>query len=326
MDIDGIVIRSMRALRGPNLYAYMPVLLIELDVRDYEHCGSDEFPGFPERLVSWLPGLKRHECSPEHPGGFVERLYRGTYFGHIAEHVCLELQNLIGFPVHFGRTRGTGKPGIYRVVVEYKEEEPARAAFETAVRLVLAAMHGQPFALEEELEHLYRLAEEYGLGPSTGAIVEAARRRDVPVIRLRSTGGLAQLGWGIYQKRIWASETFVTSLIAVDICQDKPLTNDILSRVGVPVPEGTIASSADETWEMAQKVGLPVVVKPIDGNQGKGVSLNLDTEAEVREAYRICLAYGSQVLVERFIEGHDYRMLVIGMASCKRRLVATHLR
>ncbi|HEX2172783.1 MAG TPA: cyanophycin synthetase, partial [Dehalococcoidia bacterium] len=277
----------------------------------YEDRPSDSFPGFTERITNWLPGLHTHECGIGRPGGFVERLRTGTYLGHIIEHVTLELQNLIGFDVGYGRARGTGEPGVYNVVIAYLEEEPARAAFDVALRMTLAAMHDEPFDSAGELERLLDIADEYRLGPSTAAIVEAARARQIPVLRLTPTGGLVQLGYGVHQRRIQASETSRTSAIAVDICQDKVLTNHILRTVGVPVPEGRSAGSAGEAWEAACAIGRPVVVKPAAGNQGKGVSVNLTGEDEVRAAYAIASAYDRDVLVERQIAGDDYRLLVV---------------
>lgn len=311
MQTHGVEVRHLRVLRGPNLYAYMPVLQITLDVGPYEERPSNSFPGFVERLVAWLPGLQKHECSLKRPGGFIERLERGTYLGHIAEHVTIELQNLMGFKVGFGRVRGTGERGVYNVVIEYREEKPARAAFETALRLTLAAMHDEPFEVEKEIETLLELADEYRLGPSTAAIVKAAYRRNIPVLRVTENSSLVQLGYGVYQKRIRASETSHTSAIAADLCQDKALTNHMLRRVGVPVPDGRVIQSADAAWAAAQEIGLPVVVKPADGNQGKGVSVNLQNEIEVRGAYTIAQQFGSEALVERYIEGYDYRLLVI---------------
>jgi cyanophycin synthetase len=317
----GVAIKGRRALRGPNLYAYMRVLQLELDIGPYEEQASDVFPGFVERLTAWLPGLEKHECSVGRPGGFVERLHRGTYLGHICEHVTLELQNMMGFNVAFGRVRGSGTPGVYNVVIEYDEEEPAWAAFETGLRLSLAAMHDHPFDVAAELEKLQRMADAYRLGPSTAAIVAAARSRKIPVIRLKPMGSLVQLGYGVYQKRIFASETSLTSSIAVDICQEKPLTNQMLRTVGVPVPEGRAVSSAREAWQVAQEIGLPVVVKPDNGNQGKGVGANLNSRAEVQAAYALAQEYGAGVLVEQYIQGDDYRLLVVNgkMVAAARR-------
>ena len=311
METHSVTVRSIRVLRGPNLYAYMPVLKITLDIGPYEERPSNSFPGFVDRLISWLPGLYKHECSLKQPGGFIERLQRGTYLGHIVEHITLELQSLMGFNVAFGRARGTGERGVYTVLIEYKGEQPACAAFDTALRLTLAAMHDEPFDLPAELEQLLGLADEYRLGPSTAAIVSAAQRRNIPVLRVMPNSSLVQLGYGVHQKRIQASETSLTSAIAVDLCQEKSLTNHMLRRVGVPVPEGQIVKTAKAAWQAAQEIGLPVVVKPADGNQGKGVSINLTDKAKVGEAFTIAHQFGQEVLVERTIEGDDYRLLVI---------------
>src|SRR5262245_59270012 len=167
MEKHCVTVRSVRVLRGPNLYAYMPVMHFVMDIGPYEEQPSNEFPGFVERLVQWLPGLEKHECSLKRPGGFIERLRRGTYLGHITEHITLELQSVIGFSVSFGRARGTGERGVYNVVIAYKEEEPARAAFETGLRLTLAAMHNEPIDIGAEIEALHEIADEYRLGPST---------------------------------------------------------------------------------------------------------------------------------------------------------------
>jgi cyanophycin synthetase len=251
METHEVTVRSTRVLRGPNLYAYMPVAHAVIDIGPYEERPSNSFPDFVDRISAWLPGLHKHECGVGRPGGFVERLRRGTYLAHIAEHITLELQSLMGFDVAFGRARGAGERGVYNVVFAYKEEAPALAAFETALRLTLAAMHDEPFDMQSELDHLLTLADRYRLGPSTAAIVAAARARDIPVIRLTPTGSLVQLGYGIYQKRILASETSNTSSIAVDLCQEKSLTNQMLRAVGVPVPDGRVVAAANDAWAAA---------------------------------------------------------------------------
>jgi cyanophycin synthetase len=322
MESDNVVIRTMRALRGPNLYAYMPVLQVTLDIGPYEDRPSSSFPGLIERLTAWLPGLTEHECSLGRPCGFIERLRRGTYLAHIVEHIALELQSQMGFEVSYGRARGSGERGVYTLIVAYKEEEPARAAVETAVDLALAAMHDRAFDIEAELEYLNDVADRYRLGPSTAAIVAAARARDIPVVRLTPTSSLVQLGYGVHQKRIRASETTLTSAIAVDLCQDKSLTNRMLHTVGVPVPRGEVVRSADAAWSAAEAIGLPVVVKPEAGNQGKGVGVDLRTEADVRAAFELADEIGrGDVLVERHICGVDYRLLVVNgrMVAAARR-------
>ncbi|NMO15039.1 cyanophycin synthetase [Pyxidicoccus fallax] len=320
-SLHGVTVRRVQALRGPNLYAYKPVLKVVMDIGPLEERPSNSFPGFVERLMGWLPGLHEHECSVGRPGGFHQRLLRGTYLPHIVEHVTLALQNLVGFDVGYGRARGAGEPGVYNVVIAYEEEEPARAAFDMALRLVLAGMFDEPFDFAAEIERLHEVADDYRLGPSTRALANAARRRKIPVRRITPTGSLLQLGQGIHQKRILASQTSDTTAIAVDICQEKPLTNRMLRTVGVPVPEGETVRSADEAWRVAQDLGLPVVLKPEGGNQGKGVLVNLRSEREVRDAFEVSSQYDSRVLVERHIEGLDYRLLVVGgkMVAAARR-------
>lgn len=312
MDEAPVRIESLRFLRGPNLYAYKPVLFATVDIGPYENKPSNTLPGFPERLATWLPGLAEHGCSYGRPGGFLRRLAEGTYFAHILEHVTIELQNLMGFPVTFGRARAAGTPGVYNVIVAYEEEEPARAAFETAVELVLAAMENLPYDVASEVERLLSLADEYRLGPSTRAIVAAARARRIPVRRLISDGSLVQLGWGVHQKRIWAAETSLTSSVGAGICQDKELTKRILEPLGVPVPAGRVVSSPEEAWEAAQELGLPVVVKPGDGSKGKGVTVNLDSREAVVAAYALARDESNLVLVERQVLGCDFRLLVVG--------------
>jgi cyanophycin synthetase len=319
--MHGVAIREIRVLRGPNLYAYMPVIRVVLDIGPYEDQPSNRFSGLVERLVAWLPGLQKHECSIGRPGGFIERLQRGTYLAHVVEHITLELQARMGFDVRFGRARGTGERGVYNVVIAYKEEQPAQAAFHAALRLTLAAMHDEPFDLPVELASLIEKADEYRLGPSTAAIVAAARARRIPILRVTPKASLVQLGYGVYQKRIRAAETSNTSAIAVDVCQEKPLTNHMLRVVGVPVPDGRPVTSPSEAWQVAQQMGLPVVVKPESGNQGKGVSVNLTTEQEVHTAYAIARQFRGDVLVERHVEGQDYRLLVVNgqMVAAARR-------
>ena len=321
MESHGVTVRELRALRGPNLWSYKPALHAVIDVGPYEELPSTSFPGCTERLTAWLPGLREHECGIGKPGGFVERLETGTYLGHIVEHVTLALQEEMGFDVGYGRARMTDEPGVYNVVIAYKDEEAGRAAFETALRMVLAAMHDDPFDAPGEIERLRELADDVRLGPSTGAIVEAARARDIPVLRLTDGSSLVQLGYGVHQKRIMASETSQTSSIAVEICQEKPLTNRMLRTVGVPVPEGRTVRSADAAWEAAREIGLPVVVKPEAGNQGKGVTVNLVSQAEVRSAYALACQYDASALVERHIDGDDYRLLVVNgkMVAAARR-------
>lgn len=317
-------VRRVRVLSGPNIWAYFPVLEIWLDIGAFEERPSDEIPGFTERLAAAIPTLWSHRCSRGRPGGFFERLRHGTYMGHILEHIILELQTLAGLEVGYGRTRGSGETGVYRVVVEYKDEEAARLCLDLALRLVdaITADPPQPIDLKPELEHIRTVAADNMLGPSTQAIVRAARRRGIPVLRLAEGRSLVQLGQGKHARWIQASETSMTPNLSVDIAQDKALTKELLGRVGVPVPDGCVIANEDDAWACAQRVGLPVVVKPQDGNQGKAVSVNLETEEQVRAAARLAFAEGEEVIVERFLEGADFRLLVVDgrmVAAAQRR-------
>ncbi len=227
-----------------------------MDLQELKDSPSDQLPGFNERLMAWLPTMIEHRCSVGERGGFFERLRRGTWQGHILEHVTLELQTLAGTPVGFGRARETSEEGVYKVVVEYKEEELARACMATAFELCQAAIHDRPFDMAAEVQKLRDLAQKVCLGPSTGAIVAAARNRGIPVRRLNSDS-LVQLGYGARQHRILAAETDRTGAIAESIAQDKELTRMLLRTVGVPVPEGRPVTDAEDAWAAARDIGHP---------------------------------------------------------------------
>jgi len=300
-------------LRGPNIWTYRPVLEAWLDIGELEDYPSNLLPGFTERLTAWLPGLVEHHCGVGYRGGFLERLVDGTWAGHILEHIVLEVQNLAGMKTGFGKTRSTGEHAIYKMAFRTRDETVGRAALDVAHRLMMAAINDEPFDLSSEVVRLTDMVDRHCLGPSTAHIVDAATDRRIPSIRL-TDGNLVQLGYGAFQRRIWTAETDRTSAIAEGIASDKDMTKSLLSSCGVPVPEGAIARSLDAAWEEAQDIGLPVVVKPIDANHGRGVSLNLLTEAEVKAAYTIASVEGESksVLVERFITGNEHRLLVVG--------------
>ena len=300
-------------LRGPNIWTYRPVLEAWLDIGELEDYPSNLLPGFTTRLTTWLPGLIEHHCGVGYHGGFIERLNEGTWAGHILEHVVLEVQSLAGMKTGFGKTRSTGGHGVYKMAFRTRDDVVGRAALEVAHRLLMAAINDEPFDLPAAVAKLTDMVDRLCLGPSTAHIVDAATDRRIPSIRL-TDGNLVQLGYGAAQRRIWTAETDRTSAIAEGIASDKDLTKTLLSSCGVPVPEGAIARSAEAAWEEAEDIGLPVVVKPIDANHGRGVSLNLTTEAEVKAAYRIASEEGESrsVLVERFITGSEHRLLVVG--------------
>ncbi|QYF92167.1 cyanophycin synthetase [Massilia sp. PAMC28688] len=300
-------------LRGPNIWTYRPVIEAWLDIGLLEDFPSNKLPGLYERLVAWLPGLIEHRCGVGERGGFLERLKEGTWSGHVLEHVVLELQNLAGMRTGFGKTRSTGDIGVYKMAFRTREEHVGRAALEAGRALLMAAIDDTPFDLAATVAALKEKVDDHCMGPSTNHIVEAATERRIPHLRL-TDGNLVQLGHGAAQRRIWTAETDRTSAIAESIASDKDLTKTLLQACGVPVPEGALVRSAAEAWEEAQDIGLPVVVKPYDGNHGRGVSLNLMTEADVVKAYHLAARKGDSeaVIVERYIAGDEHRLLVVG--------------
>lgn len=298
-------------LRGPNIWTYRPVLEAWVDIGDLEDSPSNTIPGFYERLSSWLPSLIEHRCGVGERGGFMQRVREGTWPGHILEHVTLELQNLAGMQSGFGKARSTSVRGVYKVVVRSRHEEVSRACLYAARDLVMAAIEDRPFDMPSTVAHLRDLADSLCLGPSTACIVDAASERRIPAIRL-TEGNLVQLGYGIRSRRIWTAETDQTGAIAESISSDKDLTKNLLQACGVPVPEGRIVDSPEDAWEAAGEIGVPVVVKPRDGNHGRGVSTELMTREEVEAAYKLALPEGSDVIVERFVRGNEHRLLVVG--------------
>lgn len=300
-------------LRGPNIWTYRPVIEVWLDIGALEDYPSNKLPGLYERLTAKLPGLAVHRCGVGEPGGFLERLKEGTWAGHILEHVVLELQNMAGMRTGFGQTRSTHEIGIYKMAFRTRQEQVGRAALEVARDLLMAMIEDQAYDLDAKLAEMRDMVDALCLGPSTGHIVEAATDRKIPSIRL-TEGNLVQLGHGAAQRRIWTAETDRTSAIAESIASDKDLTKTLLQACGVPVPEGSLVRSAEEAWEEAQDIGLPVVIKPYDGNHGRGVSLNLMTEADVTAAYHLAARKGESksVIVERYITGDEHRLLVVG--------------
>ena len=298
-------------LRGPNIWTYRPVLEVWLDIGVLEDSPSNTIPGFYERLSTWLPTLIEHCCGVGERGGFLQRLREGTWPGHILEHVTLELQNLAGMQSGFGKARETGVRGVYKVVVRSRNEQVTHAALHAARDLILAAMQDKPFDVAGTVARLHEMVDDLCLGPSTACIVDAATDRDIPSIRL-TEGNLVQLGYGARQRRIWTAETDQTSAIAEGISRDKDLSKSLLSACGVPVPEGRIVDSPLDAWKAAEDIGVPVVVKPRDGNHGRGVSIDLMTRDEVEAAFPLADAEGSAVIVERFVRGDEHRLLVVG--------------
>ena len=298
-------------LHGPNIWTYRPVLEAWVDIGALEDSPSNTIPGFYERLTSWLPALEEHRCGVGERGGFLLRLREGTWPGHILEHVTIELQNLAGMQTGFGKARETSTRGVYKVVVRSRHATVSRACLEAARDLVMAAIEDRPYDVPATIASLRDIADSYCLGPSTACIVDAATARKIPSIRLNE-GNLVQLGYGARQHRIWTAETDQTSAIGESISSDKDLTKTLLQACGVPVPEGRLVDSPEDAWEAAEEIGVPVVVKPRDGNHGRGVTTELMTREDVASAYKLALDEGSGVLVERFVRGNEHRLLVVG--------------
>ncbi|MGE8690697.1 MAG: cyanophycin synthetase [Achromobacter sp.] len=296
-------VSRIRALRGPNLWSKNTAIEAIVSCADAE-CSIDNLPEFEARLRARMPqiGLLR----PEGHQGAVS-------IAHVLQIVALTLQAYAGCPVTFGRTASTIEPGVFQVVVEYSEEEVGRLAMELAQVLVRAALDDAPFDLADALKRLRELDEDVRLGPSTGSIVNAAVARNIPYRRL-TQGSMVQFGWGSKQRRIQAAETDQTSAISESIAQDKDLTKMLLDAAGVPVPMGRSVTTAEEAWAAAQELGGPVVVKPRDGSQGRGVAVNIETRERVIQAFEAAEEISSEVIVERYIPGHDFRLLVVGGA------------
>ncbi len=316
-------IESLHTLAGPNIFTHHPAVAMDISLDDLAGKESSEFPEFVRRLVALLPGLKEHGCSEGVPGAFVEMLEKGTYFGHVIEHVTLELLQLAGIPRNFGRTVPTSSTGRFRVVVEYAAEEGTRYLLVRAVELVEALLRGEPYDLTLPIEEARTIVAETELGPSTKVIVEAAETRNIPYMRLGAES-LVQLGYGKHRRLIKATLSDTTSAVAVEIAQDKQLTKDLLDRAGVPVPRGRIVTDEEELLRAARDLGVPAAVKPIDGNHGRGVSINLRTEQELLNAFRIARMVSTRMIVEETFSGKDYRVLLIGgrVVSASERIPA----
>ena len=309
-----------RVYRGPNLYALRKVIRLRVDLGELEEYPTSRLPGFVDRLLELIPTLREHTCSYDEPGGFVRRMTEdeGTWLGHVLEHVAIELQCLAGTPVSYGKTRSHDLPaGQYHVIYSYEEESVGLRAGELALELILhllpperGAHDPSPFDFPVELERFIRRAQRRAFGPSTASLVHAAEERDIPWIRLNDRS-LVQLGHGKYQRRIQATVTSETRHTAVEIASDKRLTNQILEDLGLPVPRQRIVDDAGEAVDAAERLGYPVVVKPLDGNHGRGVSINLTTEEQVRTAYDKAYERSSYVIVETYQTGRDYRILVV---------------
>jgi cyanophycin synthetase len=305
-------IDKIRTIAGPNIYTHKPVLVARLCLEELTDVASTEIPDFIDRLLAVLPVLREHRCSRGRPGRFVERLREGTCFAHVVEQVALELTEQAGISPCFSQVRSASQPGCHTVVVEYKAEQGARFLLNVAVELVTALVAGDPYPLEEKLKEAKRIIARTELGPSTRAIVDAATRRGIPWLRIGVDGSLVQFGYGKNRRQIQAAVCDGTRAIGVEIASDKELTKTVLEQVSIPVPRGILVQTWDEAVDALERIGAPVVVKPLDGRQGKGVSLNLTTPEEVAHAFHLASEFSNSVLVEELFKGRNYRVLVVG--------------
>ncbi len=305
-------IEEIKILRGPNYWSVRRAKLIQMKLflEDMEQRPTNTIEGFRQRLEEMFPTMASHRCSVGVPGGFFQRVEEGTWMGHVIEHVALELQTVAGMDTGFGRTRGTGKEGEYYVVFSYMEEDAGVYAAKAAVRITQALADNVPYNLEEDIMQLREIREDTRLGPSTGCIVEEAAKRNIPFIRLNKQS-LVQLGYGIYQKRIRATIASTTSNIAVDIAGDKEETKNLLGAAEIPVPRGVIVRTEEGLKEAIDKLGYPLVLKPVDGNHGKGATTNIINWEMAVKALAAAQVYGRSIICERFITGFDFRVLVI---------------
>lgn len=302
---------NMRNYSGRNIYSLKPVVKMIVELGDWAEITTNEIAGFNDRLLSCFPGLGSHHCSPGYEGGFVQRLKKGTLVSHVTEHLALELQCILGYDVYFGKTRLIKEPDRYCIIYEYINESCAMEVGNAAAEIVLALARNEAIAIDKVLKRLQQISFDSKLGPSTQAIYDEARRRHIPV---RQLGGdsLLQLGYGKQMRFIEASLPGSTSSIAVDLAKNKQMVKDLLKENNIPVPCGGIVDSEDGAVVLAEQIGYPIVVKPWDANQGKGVTTNIKDENMLRKAYRLANSFAKRIIVEKYIRGKDYRILVVG--------------
>ena len=281
-----------------------------LDLQNWTDVASTQIPQFTENLVHLLPGLKNHVCYLGYEGGFVERLKRGTYMAHILEHIALELSSLAGIGVNFGKTRYAGRPGLYEVTTRYSSPKGMQFCLENAVKIAKSIAEKKSFDLDTAVEDIKEVANRDKLGPSTQALIDAAKKRNIPY-RFLANNSLIQFGYGKNSRRLQTAVSDRTSLIAADIAQDKELTKKILKDNFIPVPNGVVVSSLEEVQQALEELSAPYVVKPLNGNHGRGVSLNLNSQEEVIKAYTVAKNISSNVIIEEMCKGRDYRLLVV---------------
>ena len=313
---------EIKILRGPNYWSNYrnKLIAMKLDLEELEERPTNSIDGFSERIEKLIPTMFKHRCSRGKEGGFFERVKEGTWMGHVIEHIALEIQTLAGMECGFGRTRGTGKEGVYNVVFSYKEENVGVYAANAAVKIAEALIEGVEYDLNNDIKTMREMREKFRFGPSTGSIVDEAVSRNIPFIRLNNQS-LVQLGYGKNQVRFRATMTDKTSSIAVDLASNKEETKKMLTDAAIPVANGMCISDTSEIETVIKRVGFPLVFKPLDGNHGKGASINVKTKEEAFVAFEHAKKYSRKIIVEKFISGFDFRILVIN-----HRFIAAALR
>lgn len=324
MEEISLKLKDLIIYNGRNIYCHRPCIRVEVNLEKHAEIPTCDIPNFNNLLLEYIPTLKEHKCSRGYPGGFVERLYEGTYLAHVLEHVCIEIQNILGYDVAFGKARKTSQDTVYYIVFEYKNKEIAEEVVYLAIDLLNdLCENAQKIEFLGKMEKLKEIALDGTLGPSTQAIKDEAEIRGIPVMQI-GKGSLLQLGYGCYSKRIQATITENTGCIPVDISCDKDMTKELLRMGGIPVPDGYTSDNLEDILAYSKRIGYPVVIKPNQGNQGKGVSINLTDQDHVIAAFQIAKEYCNQVVVEKYIPGNHYRLLVVNgkVSACAQRISA----
>jgi cyanophycin synthetase len=317
-------INKLIIYNGRNIYNHRPCIKADVDLEEYYDTPTCDIPNFNNLLLEYIPTLREHKCARGYRGGFVDRLYEGTYLAHVLEHICIEIQNVLGYDISFGKARQTEHENIYTIIFEYENRVVAEEVIYLAKELVNDLCTGTiNIKFQEKINKLKKIAASQNLGPSTQAILEDAQSRGIPILYI-GNGSLLQLGYGCFGKRIQATITENTGCIPVDIACDKKITKELLSTAGIPVPAGYISDDLEDILDYMKRIGYPVVIKPNHGNQGKGVSLNLTDDEHISSAFHIAKEFCDQVVVEKYIPGCHYRMLVVDgkFIACAQRIAA----
>lgn len=315
METDKISIWDYTIFPGRNIYSHRPIMKMVVDIGKFGDIPTKDIDGFNDRLLAAFPGLRTNCCGLGYEGGFLERLTTGTYMGHVLEHVILEMQYMLGYDVSYGKTRVIKEPNVYYLVYEYENEVCGLECGKAAVFILNCFIRGEEVDIDEFLDYLKKVSQDGELGPSTSAIVAEAKKRNIPITRIGHES-LVRLGYGKYSRLIESTLTDATSCISADISSNKQLTKSLLSECKIPVPYGKVVFSEISAVMAANQIGMPVVIKPFDGNQGKGVYLNLKSNKEIKEAFKEASKFSNGIIVEKFVSGRDFRILVVGDKVC----------